>query len=115
MIQIIGRKKCKNTQKAIRFFRERSVKVQELDLAEHPFGGRELDNCAQAVGGLQNLIDSASPEYQKRGLAHMEYDLREELLRDTGLLRTPIVRQGKTAAVGDNEAAWKTMAAHEKK
>lgn len=115
MIQVIGRKKCKATQKAIRFFRERSIPVQQLDLAEHPLGGRELDNCAQAAGGLEKLLDIDGAAYTTRGMAHMDCDLREELLADTGLLRTPLVRQGKTIAVGDDEAAWKAMAAIEKR
>jgi arsenate reductase-like glutaredoxin family protein len=114
MIQVIGRKKCKATQKAIRFFRERSIAIQSLDLADHPFGGRELDNCALAAGGLDKLIDTASPAYRDRGLAHMDFDPREELLDNTGLLLTPLVRQGKSIAIGDDEAAWKTMAAREK-
>ena len=114
MIQIIGRKKCKATQKALRFFRERGIKVQELDLAEHPLGARELDNCAQAAGSLEQLLDTASPSYQKRGLAHMEFDLREELLADTTLLRTPLVRQAKRIAIGDDESIWKAMAIQEK-
>jgi arsenate reductase-like glutaredoxin family protein len=114
MIQIIGRRKCKATQKAIRFFRERNIPIQNLDLADHPFGGRELDNCAQAAGGLERLLDKEGASYCSRGLAHMDYDLRQELLADTGLLRTPLVRRGKSIAVGDDEAAWKQMAAAEK-
>ena len=114
MIQIIGRKKCKATQKAIRFFRERSIKVQELDLAEHPLGGRELDNCAQAAGGLDRLLDTAGLAYQKKGLAHMEFDLRDELLANPELLITPLIRQAKTIAIGDDESAWKSMVAREK-
>ena len=114
MIQVIGFKKCRLTQKALRFFQERGIKVQNLDLAEHPLGGRELDNCAQAAGGLAGLADTEGAAWNRKGLAHMEFDLREELLADPGLLRTPIVRQGREASVGDAEAAWKSMAAREK-
>jgi arsenate reductase-like glutaredoxin family protein len=114
LIQVIGRKKCKSTQKAVRFFRERNVAIQNLDLAEHPFGGRELDNCAQAAGGLEKMLDKEGAVYRERGLAHMDFDLREEMLADTRLLRTPLVRRGKSIAVGDDEAAWKQMAAAEK-
>jgi arsenate reductase-like glutaredoxin family protein len=111
---VYGRKKCRASQKALRFFRERSVKVQNLDLEEHPLGGRELDAWAQAAGGLENLLATAGAAYARRGLAHLECDLREELLADPGLLRTPVVRAGRQFVFGDDESGWKRLAASAK-
>jgi arsenate reductase (glutaredoxin) len=114
MIVIFGTKSNKITAKAQRFFKERNVKVQFLDLSERGLSAGEIDNCARAVGGTGTMIDTDSAAYKKRGLAHMEFDIREELMNDPALLRMPIVRREKMYALGDDEAAWKQMAALEK-
>lgn len=107
MIQIFGTKKCKDTQKALRYFKERGIGVQFRDIAEKVMSPGELDAVARAVGGFQNLVDETGPKAKERGLAFMDYDAREELLRDPLLLRTPLVRSGKgKAAVGLDEKAW---------
>jgi arsenate reductase-like glutaredoxin family protein len=111
MIQVFGTKKCKDTQKALRFFKERSVELQFRDIAEKAPSPGELDDMAKAAGGFEALIDPKGNAATARGLAYMDYDAREELLRDPLLLRTPIVRAGKgIAAVGANETAWKRFA-----
>lgn len=114
MIQIIGTKKCKITQKALRFFRERGVDTHFLDVAVRPLAPGELDNCVRAVGNLQVLLNTNGSRWSERGMDHLECDLREELLGDMDLLLTPVVRQGKTACVGNDEAVWKKMSAAEK-
>lgn len=114
MIQVIGTKKCRATQRALRFFQERGVKVQFLDLAQRPLAAGELDNCARGAGGVEALLDTAGAAWRKRGMDHMKFDAREEALADNALLRTPIVRAGKTVLVGEDEAGWKAMAAAEK-
>ena len=114
MIQVIGTKKCKATQKALRFFRERSIVVQFLDVSVRALAPAELDNCARALGGVSALLDKAGIRWRERGMEHLECDQREELLADMDLLLTPVIRQGKTACIGNDEAAWKAMAAGEK-
>ncbi len=112
MIQVFGTKKCRDTQKALRFFKERGVSVQFRDIAEKAPSPGELDDMARAVGGIDMLVDAEGSAAKKRGLAYMEYDPREELSRDPLLMRTPVVRAGKgQASVGIDEAKWKLFAA----
>ena len=67
----------------------------------------ELDDMAAALGGHEKLLDPASPAAQERGIVHLDCDYREELLKDPGLYRTPLVRAGRgTAAAGLDEGMW---------
>jgi arsenate reductase (glutaredoxin) len=111
-IQIFGTKKCRDTQKALRFFKDRGVEIHFRDIEEKAPSPGELDDVARTVGGYEELIDLGGRAATARGLAHMDYDPREELLRAPLLLRTPVVRQGKgRASVGVDEKAWKDFAA----
>ena len=114
-MQIYGTRKCKLSKKAERFFRDRGIKYHFVDLAEHRLSPGELDNirAALAVRGAaktESLIDTESAVYKKRGMTYMDYDETEEILADPLLLRTPIVREGARAIIGDNETAWKILA-----
>ena len=109
MIQIYGRKKCKDTKKAERFFKERAIPIQSIDLDVKAPGPRELELFAQAVGA-EELIDTEGKKFRARGLAYMEYDPLEEIAEDPALLRTPIVREGREVAVGADETFWKQLA-----
>ena len=104
-IQIFGTKKCNETRKAERYFKERHVKFQLVNLLEKNLSAGELDSVAKVVG-LENLIDTGSKEYQKQQLQYMRFDLREKLLEHPGLLATPIVRNGKEATVGYRPEVW---------
>jgi len=109
-IQVFGTKKCRDTQKALRFFKDRGIDVQFRDINEKAPSPGELDDIARSVGGFDALLDLEGPAAKARGLAHLVYDAREELLRDAALLRTPLVRPGKgRAAVGPDEKAWKSF------
>jgi len=111
VIQVFGTKKCKDTQKALRFFKERGVEIQFRDIMEKAPSQGELDDVAKAVGGYDVLVDKTGDRAGKRGLGFMEYDAREEILQDPLLLKTPIVRAGRgSAAVGLDEKAWKEFA-----
>ncbi len=106
IIQVFGTKKCRSTQKALRFFKERNVDVQFRDLEVKPPSPLELDDLARGVGGFDLLIDPDSPGALRRGLAYLDYDAREELLRDPGIYRTPLVRIGPgRAVIGVDEKA----------
>jgi arsenate reductase len=110
MIQIFGTKKCRATQKALRFFQERRVETQFRDLTVKPPSPGELDDMAAALGGHEKLLDPASSAAQERGIVHRDCDYREELLRDAGLYRTPLVRAGRGKAVaGLDEETWKVF------
>ena len=105
-IQIIGTKKSNNTKKAIRFFKERNIKFHFMDLNEREISAGELSNIMNRIPP-DDLIDTESTAYKKRGFAYMEYDPVEEILEDNNLMRTPVVRNGKEVTVGYAIEVWK--------
>ena len=105
-IQIFGTKKCNNTKKAQRFFKERGIQIHFRDLTEKGLAQGELDNISRAID-LDELIDTESKQYKKRGMQFMVFNLEEELLEDPLLLKTPIVRNGKLATIGYQPDIWK--------
>jgi arsenate reductase len=113
MIQIFGTIKCKTSRAAQRFFADRRIKVQFVDLREKGLSKGELASVARAVGGMVALYDAEGSRAKERGLAHLgptEARLAELLLEDPMLLKTPIVRDGPRAAVGAAETTWKAFA-----
>jgi arsenate reductase (glutaredoxin) len=109
MIQIFGTKKCKDTQKAIRFFKERGIPVHFVDLVEKGISPGELRNVSRVVP-IDGLIDKDGKEFAKRNLQYMKFDIETELLEDPLLLKTPIVRFGQKATVGYDPDSWKAWA-----
>lgn len=108
-IQIYGVKKCFDTKKAERYFKERRIKYQFIDLTIKGLSKGELQSVKSAVG-LMNLIDDKSKEYERLNIQHiMNISVKEELLlNNPKLYRTPIVRNGKKATVGYEPEVWKT-------
>jgi arsenate reductase (glutaredoxin) len=104
-IQIFGTKKCQDTRKAERFFKERSLKYQFIDLTEKGLSKGEL-NSVKASAGLENLIDTNGKQYQKRNLKYLVHDIEEELLNDPLLFKTPIVRNGSKVTIGYQPNVW---------
>lgn len=105
-IQIFGKSKCFDTKKAERYFKERRVKFQAINLVKYGISPGELKSVKNAVG-LEALIDGKNPD-----AAHVTYlaydeDKLEKLAEDPRLLRTPIVRNGKKATVGYCPEIWK--------
>ncbi len=105
-IQIFGTRKCNNTKKAQRFFKERGIKFHFRDLTEKGLSNGELQNICRVIP-LDNLIDTDSKQYKKRGMKYMVFNLEEELLEDPLLLKIPIVRNGKNATIGYKPDVWK--------
>ena len=105
-IQIFGTKKCNDTKKAQRFFKERNIKFHFRDLTEKGLSNGELQNISRVIQ-LEGLINTESKQYKKRGLQYMVFDIEEELLEDPLLLKTPIVRNGKNVTVGYLPNVWK--------
>ncbi len=105
-IQIIGTKKCKETQKAERFFKERRIPYHFRDLTEKGISKGELENITRAVP-IEELIDKEGKQFKKRGFEYMVYDIETELLEDSLLLKTPIVRNGRLATVGYHPEIWR--------
>lgn len=107
-IQIFGSKKCQETRKAERYFKDRSIKFQFINLAEKGLSKGELNSVKAAVGGIDALVDKEGKQYQKRNLKYILHTLEEELLNDPLLLKTPIVRNGSKATIGYAPEIWKT-------
>ena len=105
-IQIFGTKKCSDTNKALRFFKERSIKTQFVDLNEKELSKGELDSICRKIS-LEDLLDRDSKQFKKRNLEYMTFDLYTELLSDPLLLKTPITRYGQLAALGNSPEIWK--------
>lgn len=106
IIQIFGTKKCSDSGKALRFFKERGIKTQFIDLNEKAMSKGELDSVKKCVP-LETLIDESSKEYKNRNLAFIIHDIEEEILNHPLLMRTPITRFGRKAAVGVVPEVWK--------
>ncbi|WP_461612642.1 arsenate reductase family protein [Clostridium sp. Marseille-QA1073] len=107
-IQIFGINKCFDTKKAERYFKERKIKYQFIDLNIKGLSKGELQNVKAAVG-LRELINEKSKEYTKLNLQNIRTDsVKEELLlNNPKLYKTPIVRNGKMATVGYKPEIWK--------
>ena len=108
-IQIFGVKRCFDTKKAERYFKERRIKYQFIDLTIKGLSKGEL-NSVKDVVGLNYLINSQAKDYKKLNMDRIiSSNVREEiLLNNPGLYKTPIVRNGKKATVGYEPDIWKT-------
>lgn len=108
-IQIFGTRKCFDTKKAERYFKERNIKYQFIDMKEKGLSKGEYASVKQAVGGLEAMIDENCKD--KDALALIKYitdeDKDEKVLENQKLLKTPIVRNGKKATVGYQPEVWK--------
>ena len=109
-IQIFGTKKSFDTKKAERYFKERRIKFQFVDLREKGLSKGELTSVAQAAGGLDALVDpKAKDEDLLALLKYVPADARfEKVLENQHVLREPIVRNGKKATVGYQPEVWAT-------
>lgn len=105
-VQIFGTPNCKETQKAVRYFKERNVKVHLIDLNEKKLSKGELNNILQTVS-LDDLIDTESKKYKERQLAFKIYDKFEEILENPTIAKTPITRFERKATVGYEPDTWK--------
>ena len=106
-IQIFGTKKCNDTKKAERYFKERGIKFQFIDMREKEMSKGEFRSVCQAVGGINAMIN----EDCKDALALVKYiseeQKEEKLLANQQVIKTPIVRNGKQATIGYAPEVWK--------
>ena len=109
-IQIFGTKKSFDTKKAQRYFKERRIKFQFIDLREKEMSKGELQSVMRAVGGLDALIDPKAKDQDTVALITYlaESQKFDKLLENQQGLREPIVRNGKQATVGYKPDTWKT-------
>ena len=109
-IQIFGTKKCFDTKKAERYFKERRIPFQRIDLAEKGMSRGELQNVCRAVGGLEALLDEKCRDQDTLSLVrYLTADAKlDKVLENQQILKTLIVRNGKAATVGFAPDVWKT-------
>ena len=109
-IQIFGKSKCFDTKKAERYFKERRINFQSIDLKKYGMSGREFDSVLRAVGGIDNLIywDSKSPEVTLMNYMEHKTAKEDKVFDDPTLMKTPVVRNGKQATVGYCPEIWAT-------
>lgn len=109
-IQIYGKSKCFDTRKAERYFKERNIKYQFIDLKKYGMSKGEYNSIKKAVGSFEELVDTSSKEYESCFMKYLAGDeaKEEKLLENQGMFKTPIVRNGKQATVGYQPEIWKT-------
>lgn len=109
-IQIFGTKKSFDTKKAQRYFKERRIKVQFIDLKEKEMSKGELQSVMRAVGGIDAVIDPNAKDQDTVALITylVESQKFDKLLENQQILREPIVRNGQKATVGYCPDVWKT-------
>ena len=106
-IQIFGKNKCFDTKKAQRYFKERGIKFQLVDILDKGLSKGELNSVCQAVGGVDKLIDENSKDYFE--IKYLLDDAKpDKLMANPKLYKTPIVRNGKQVTVGYQPDVWKT-------
>lgn len=111
-IQIFGKSKCFDTKKAERYFKERRIKYQYIDLVRFGLSGKEFESVLRAVGGIDQLIDWNGKSQEITNMKYMDDPRAKEdkVFDDPNLMKSPIVRNGKEATVGfcpDVWASWK--------
>ena len=108
--QIFGKSKCFDTKKAERYFKERNIKYQFVDIVKYGISNGEYQNVKASIGNIHGLIDEKSQEYEKHHIRHLsrQDSIEERLLSNPTLFKTPIVRNGKKATIGYQPDIWKT-------
>ncbi len=109
-IQIFGKSKCFDTKKAERYFKERRIKFQSIDLKKYGMSPKEFDSVLRAVGGIDSLIDWDSKAEAMILMKYMDNKVAKEdkVFDDPMLMKTPVVRNGKQATVGYCPEIWAT-------
>ena len=110
-IQIFGTKKCNETKKAERFFKERGIKYQFVDMKKKGMSKGEFNSVAQANGGLDHMINWEGKDQNL--LALIKYianeDKLEKVLENPQVIKTPVVRNGKQSTLGYQPDVWKKL------
>jgi arsenate reductase (glutaredoxin) len=111
IIQIFGVKNSTATRAAERFFKERRMAFQFVDLKKKPMAPGEIRRFVERFG-LDQLLDSEGSAYIDSGLKYLkmpEAELMERIEGDPKLLKLPLVRSANRLSVGNDEAGWKAM------
>ena len=108
-IQIFGTKKCNDTKKAERFFKERGIKYQFVDMKEKGMSKGEFTAVAALNGGMENLLDENCKDQDTLFLIkYLAEDAKlEKILENPQVIKTPVVRNGKQSTIGYQPDVWK--------
>lgn len=109
-IQIFGTKKSQDTRKAERFFKERGIRYQFVDMKEKGLSKGEFESVKKALGGLDAMIDQGCKDRDLLALITWiaEEDRAQKVLENQSVLKIPIVRNGRQATAGYQPEVWKT-------
>lgn len=109
-IQIFGTKKNFDSKKAERYFKERGIKYQFINMKEKGLSKGEFQSVRQAVGGYNKLIDTDCKDKDLLALITYiaEEDKAEKILENQSIIKVPVVRNGKQATVGYQPEIWKS-------
>ena len=109
-IQIFGSKKCSDSKKAERFFKERGIKFQYIDMNSKGMSKGEFTSVASANGGIDNMLNMQCKDQD--ALALIKYssadDKLNKILENPQVIKTPVVRNGKQSTLGYCPEVWKT-------
>lgn len=107
-IQIFGSTKSSDSRKAERYFKERRIKYQFIDMKKYGMSGGEFDNVLRAVGGIEKLVDWDGKDPDLDLIKYMadERDKEDKVFENQGLMKLPVVRNGKQATVGYCPEVW---------
>ncbi len=108
-IQIFGTKKCNDTKKAERFFKERGIRYQYIDMKEKGMSKGEFTSVAQVNGGIGNMINWECKDQDTVALIKYiaDEDKLEKILENPQVIKTPVVRNGKKSTIGYQPDVWK--------
>ena len=106
MIQIFGMKNCNDTKKAIRFFKDRKINVQFINLKEKEISKGELRSITKTFD-IEELLDRDGKEFKKRNLEYYIFDTLELLMESPVLFKTPILREKDRVTIGYQPEVWK--------
>ena len=109
-IQIFGTKKCNDTKKAERYFKERGIKYQFVDMKEKGMSKGEFTSVAEKNGGVDNMLN---PDAKDKDALALIKNIADEyklitILENQQVIKTPIVRSGKHSTLGYKPEVWKT-------
>ena len=106
-IQIFGTKKCSDTRKAERFFKERGIKYQFIDMKEKGMSKGEFNSIAQVNGGVEAMLNPDAKDQDTLIRYLSPEDKLEKILGNPQVIKTPVVRNGKQSTLGYQPEVWK--------
>ena len=107
-IQIFGTSKSADTRKAQRFFKERGIRFQFIDMKQKGMSRGEFNSVLKAVGGVEAMLDGDARDADALALVRYIYDKEDTLYENQQVIKLPVVRNGSRATVGYQPDVWKT-------